>query len=43
MASNPDAKLNIIKTINRKDAKTKIREADIPRYHGLENYWVCRI
>jgi tetratricopeptide (TPR) repeat protein len=36
MASNPDAKLNIIKTINRKDAKTKIREADIPRYHGLE-------
>lgn len=36
MASNPDAKLNIIKTINRKDAKTKIREADILRYHGLE-------
>jgi tetratricopeptide (TPR) repeat protein len=36
MASNPDAKLNIINTINRKDAKTTIREADIPRYHGLE-------
>jgi tetratricopeptide (TPR) repeat protein len=36
LASNPDAKISIINTINRKDAKTKIREADIPGYKGLE-------
>ena len=33
---HPDAKIKISNTIKRKDANTKLREADIPAYNGLE-------
>jgi len=36
LTNNPNAKFSIINTINRKDAVTKIREADIPNYQGPE-------